>query len=67
MLWSHAYIIVLLIVCKYMYIRQQTYDCDCTTQETTNYTTNDAFILQVETNYDFWSASQYVNPFVKLL
>ena len=46
-----------------MYVRQQTYDC--TTHETT--TTNDASFLQVETNYDFWSAAQYVNPLIELL
>ena len=48
-----------------MYVRQQTYDR--TTQEMTNYTTNDASFVEVETNYDFWSASRYVNPFVELL
>ena len=58
-------IVVSLIVRKYMHVRQQTYDC--TTQETINYTTNDASFLQVETNYDFWSAAQYVNPLVELL
>ena len=45
-----AYILVWLIVHKYVDIRQQT--SDCTTQETTNYTTKDASFLQVETTFD---------------
>ena len=32
-----------------------------------HYTTNDASFLQVENNYDFWSAAPYVNPIVDLL
>ena len=32
-----------------------------------HYTTNDASFLQVESNYDFWSAVQYVNPFIMIL
>ena len=32
-----------------------------------HYTINDAPFLQVETNCDFWSVAQYVNPLVELL
>ena len=56
-----------LIVCKYMYVKQQTYMYDYTTQERTDYTTEDASFLQVHvgTNYDFWSATQYINSYVE--
>ena len=61
------------LVCKdsYAYNGKHMYKCTQGNQPTTvlhtkqndHYTTKDASFVQVEVNYDFWSAAQYVNPF----
>ena len=65
-LLSRAYIIVSLIVCKYIHVRKAT-DWQPYYTRNDHYSTNDSSFLQVEMKYDFWSAAQYVNPFVEQL
>ena len=49
---------------KYVCVRQQNYYD--TTHETTT-TLPMMHFVQVETNYDFWSADQNINPFIMLV
>ena len=64
MLGSCACIVVSLIMRKH--VRKAT---NLQQHYTSNdhHTTNDASFLQVEMSDDFWSAAQYVNPFVELI
>ena len=67
MLQSCAYIVVWLIVRKYSVHVHKATNLRLAYTLNDHYPTNDASFLQGETNYDFWCAAQYVNPFIELL